>query len=168
LVTPIILFWLLNEQIPIDVFSLMQSIFWIVLFPIFDALLIRRLFEKQFQKIVFVFPGLAVFLIALLIGFIIGINKELLLTLPLLLFLAILFHNGLGYFLGYQISKLLGFSKMNARTIAIEVGMQNSGLGLTLANQFFNAAVALPSALFSIWHNLSGVIVAKFWKRNPN
>jgi BASS family bile acid:Na+ symporter len=69
----------------------------------------------------------------------------------------------LGYVLGYAISKALKVSEKNSRTIAIEVGMQNSGLGLALANQFFNSAVALPSALFSIWHNLSGVYVAKKW-----
>jgi BASS family bile acid:Na+ symporter len=80
-----------------------------------------------------------------------------------MLFLAVVLHNGLGYAFGYTISKLLHFTEKNARTIAIEVGMQNSGLGLALANQFFNAAVALPSALFSIWHNLSGVFIAKKW-----
>ena len=141
----------------------MKSIFWIVVFPILDALLIRHFFEKQFQKIAFVFPSLAILLISILVAFIIGINKSLLIDMPLLLFLAVILHNGLGYVFGYGLSKILRFSEINARTIAIEVGMQNSGLGLTLANQFFNVSAALPSALFSIWHNLSGVFVAKKW-----
>ena len=163
LLTPLILYALLAQEVPIDVVELMKSVFWIVFFPIMDALVIRHYFEKQFQKISFVFPTFAILLISLVVAFIIGIDKNMLITVPMLLFVAVVLHNGLGYVLGYVISKSLRFSEKNARTIAIEVGMQNSGLGLALANQFFNAAVALPSALFSIWHNLSGVFVAKKW-----
>lgn len=164
LLTPIILYILLEEEVPIDILELMKSIFWIVFFPIMDALVIRHYFEKQFQKISFVFPTLAIFLISLVVAYIIGINKSLLITMPLLLFFAIILHNGLGYMSGYYISKMMSFSEKNSKTIAIEVGMQNSGLGLALANQFFNASVALPSALFSIWHNISGIILAKKWQ----
>ncbi len=163
LLTPLILFGLLAEDMPIDALTLMKSVFWIVVFPIIDALVIRHFFEKQFQKVAFIFPSLAILLISFLVAFIVGINKDLLLTLPLILFLAIILHNSLGYTLGYHVTKLFGFSKKEARTIAVEVGMQNSGLGLALANQFFSAMAALPSALFSIWHNLSGVILAKVW-----
>jgi BASS family bile acid:Na+ symporter len=163
LLTPLMIYLFLMEQMPIDTFALMKSVFWIVVFPIFDALVIRHFFEKQFQKIAFVFPAIAIFLISLLVAYIIGINKDLLLTLPLLLLLAIVMHNGLGYLLGYYVSKLFGFAIKDSRTIAIEVGMQNSGLGLALASQFFSAAATLPSALFSIWHNLSGILIAKKW-----
>ena len=163
LLTPLILYALLAQEVPLDIAELMKSVFWIVFFPIMDALVIRHYFEKQFEKISFVFPSIAILLITLVVVFIIGIDKDLLLTMPLLLFLAVVLHNGFGYVFGYSISKALRFSEKNSRTIAIEVGMQNSGLGLALANQFFNTAVALPSALFSIWHNLSGVFVAKKW-----
>ncbi|HKK11308.1 MAG TPA: bile acid:sodium symporter family protein, partial [Flavobacteriaceae bacterium] len=138
LLTPIILYALLAQEVPIDVVELMKSVFWIVFFPIMDALVIRHYFEKQFQKISFVFPTLAILLISLVVAYIIGIDKDMLITVPMLLFLAVVLHNGLGYVLGYVISKTFRFSETNARTIAIEVGMQNSGLGLALANQFFN------------------------------
>ena len=128
-----------------------------------DALVIRHYFEKQFQKISFVFPTLPILFISVVVAFIIGANRSLLTTMPLILFLAIILHNGLGYATGYFITKMMRFSEKNARTIAIEVGMQNSGLGLALANQFFNASAALPSALFSIWHNISGIFIAKKW-----
>ena len=163
LLTPVVLYLLLAKEVPLDMMELMKSVFWIVFFPIMDALVIRHYFEKQFQKISFVFPSIAILLISFVVAFIIGIDKDLLLSVPLLLFFAVILHNGLGYVLGYAISKALKVSEKNSRTIAIEVGMQNSGLGLALANQFFNSAVALPSALFSIWHNLSGVYVAKKW-----
>jgi BASS family bile acid:Na+ symporter len=80
-----------------------------------------------------------------------------------LLFTAIVLHNGLGFTAGYTVSRIFGLSKTNSRTLAIEVGMQNSGLGLALANQFFNTMVALPSVLFSVWHNIAGVSLAKKW-----
>ena len=163
LLTPLILYVLLAEEVPLDIAELMKSVFWIVFFPIMDALVIRHYFEKQFEKISFVFPSIAILLISLVVAYIIGADKNLLITLPVLLFAAVVLHNGLGYVLGYSISKMLRFSEKNSRTIAIEVGMQNSGLGLALANQFFNATVALPSALFSIWHNLSGVFLARKW-----
>lgn len=168
LLTPLILYALLSQEVPLDISELMKSVFWIVFFPIMDALVIRHYFEKQFEKISFVFPSIAILLISLVVAFIIGIDKSLLITMPLLLFLAVVLHNGFGYILGYFISKALRFSEKNSRTIAIEVGMQNSGLGLALANQFFNTATALPSALFSIWHNLSGVFVAKKWASSSN
>ena len=166
LLTPLILYVLLAQEVPLDVTELMKSIFWIVFFPIMDALVIRHYFEEQFQKISFIFPSIAIVFISVVVAYIIGIDKDLLVGVPVLLFLAVVLHNGLGYILGYFISKMLRFSEKNARTIAIEVGMQNSGLGLALANQFFSAAVALPSALFSIWHNLSGVFLAKKWALN--
>lgn len=81
--------------------------------------------------------------------------------------LAVILHNLIGLVSGYSVSRLVGFDERVSRTIAIEVGMQNSGLAVALANQFFSTAAALPGALFSIWHNVSGSILAGFWKRHP-
>jgi len=79
----------------------------------------------------------------------------------------VVLHNGLGLAGGYGLAKLCGFDTRVCRTIAIEVGMQNSGLGVALANQFFSATAALPGALFSVWHNLSGSLLAGYWARRP-
>jgi BASS family bile acid:Na+ symporter len=72
-------------------------------------------------------------------------------------------HNSAGLFLGYFTSRFLGFGPTESRTLAIEVGMQNSGLAVALAIKYFTATAALPGAIFSIWHNLSGSILAGFW-----
>jgi BASS family bile acid:Na+ symporter len=77
--------------------------------------------------------------------------------------LAVVLHNLGGLSGGYYISRLLGFDIRQSQTIAIEVGMQNSGLGVALALQFFSATAALPGALFSVWHNVSGSILASVW-----
>jgi BASS family bile acid:Na+ symporter len=65
----------------------------------------------------------------------------------------------------YQLARLAGYPAVICRTLAIEVGMQNSGLSVALAVKYFSATAALPGALFSIWHNLSGALLAGFWVR---
>ena len=75
-------------------------------------------------------------------------------------------HNLLGLTTGYWTPRLLGYDRQTCRTIAIAVGMQNSGLAVALANNYFSATAALPGALFSIWHNVSGSLLAGVWSRN--
>ncbi|MDD9896293.1 MAG: bile acid:sodium symporter, partial [Gammaproteobacteria bacterium] len=79
--------------------------------------------------------------------------------------LAVIFHNSFGLAGGFFISRLCGFNLKQSQTIAIEVGMQNSGLGVALALQYFSATAALPGALFSVWHNISGSVLASIWGR---
>jgi BASS family bile acid:Na+ symporter len=79
--------------------------------------------------------------------------------------LAVMLHNALGLAGGYLLPRLFGFNERICRTLAIEVGMQNSGLGVALATQFFSATAALPGAVFSVWHNLSGSFLAAWWTR---
>ena len=76
------------------------------------------------------------------------------------MFLAVILHNGSGLAAGYGFARLFRFGKKTAVTIAIEVGMQNSGLAVALCKQFFSIASALPGAIFSVWHNLSGAVFA--------
>jgi BASS family bile acid:Na+ symporter len=77
----------------------------------------------------------------------------------------VLLHNGLGLFSGYAIAKWLGYDDKICRTLAIEVGMQNSGLGVALATKYFTTLTALPGAFFSIWHNITGSLLAAYWTR---
>jgi len=81
--------------------------------------------------------------------------------------LAVILHNGIGLFCGYWGGRLLGFSESVCRTLAIEVGMQNSGLAAQLGKTYFSVVAALPGALFSVWHNISGSLLASFWQGKP-
>ncbi|MEE9551852.1 MAG: bile acid:sodium symporter, partial [Gammaproteobacteria bacterium] len=81
---------------------------------------------------------------------------------------AVILHNCLGLLGGYYIPRMLGFNMQICRTLAIEVGMQNSGLGVALADKFFIASAALPGAIFSIWHNISGSFLAGYWSRQKD
>jgi BASS family bile acid:Na+ symporter len=101
----------------------------------------------------------------LLIACIVGLNRATILTWPWLAALAVMLHNGIGLAGGYAGARLAGCTRRDARTMAIEVGMQNSGLGVALAVKHFGVATALPGALFSLWHNLTGVGLARIWRK---
>lgn len=102
----------------------------------------------------------------LIIAIIVALNHERLGELSLLLLLAVVLHNLTGLLGGYAVPRLLGYDTTVCRTLAIEVGMQNSGLAVALAMKYFAPLAALPGALFSIWHNLSGSLLAALWRRS--
>lgn len=163
--TPAIVYLVLEQQVEIDFWAMVQSVFWIVVFPLIDGLILRRIFRKRLEPFLRYFPSLSVMVIALLIACIIGLSQKTLLAFPVLVFLAVVLHNGMGLAAGYGLARLAKCSKRDARTLAIEIGMQNSGLGVALAVKHFGAASALPGALFSLWHNISGVSLARRWRR---
>jgi len=93
----------------------------------------------------------------------VALNEQKLALLGPLIFVAVALHNGIGLLAAYGISRALKLDVVRSRTIAIEVSMQNSGLGVALALKYFSPLAALPGALFSIWHNIVGSIVAAYW-----
>lgn len=164
LLTPAIIYFVLEQQVEIDFWSMVQSVFWIVVFPLVDGLILRRIFRRRLEPLLRYFPALSIMVIALLIACIIGLNQKTLLAFPVLVFAAVVLHNSFGLGIGYGMARLCKCSKRDARTLAIEVGMQNSGLGVALAVKHFGVASALPGALFSLWHNISGVALARRWR----
>ncbi|MFW6323643.1 MAG: bile acid:sodium symporter family protein [Desulfovibrionales bacterium] len=163
--TPAICYLILEQTVDIDLQAMISSVFWIVVFPLVDGLILRRILRHRLKPLLAWFPSLSITIIALLIACIIGLNESLLRTYPFLALTAVILHNGFGLAAGYGAGRLLGFSERDARTLSIEVGMQNSGLGVALAVKHFGAASALPGALFSLWHNVTGVSIAKVWRR---
>ncbi|SDL47328.1 bile acid:Na+ symporter, BASS family [Maridesulfovibrio ferrireducens] len=160
ILTPAIIYLVLNQQIEIPFLPMVESVFWIVVFPLVDGLVFRKLFRKKIDPIIHIFPSLSILVIALLIACIIGLNHDMLATFPVLVFVAVVLHNLGGLAAGYWGGRITGLSHQDSLTLAIEVGMQNSGLGVALATKYFGAASALPGALFSLWHNISGVYLA--------
>ncbi|MDC3091286.1 bile acid:sodium symporter family protein [Rickettsiales bacterium] len=165
LLTPIWIFFLADESIQIDVRNLIVSTFWIVVFPLLDGILLRRFFKKKIKKILKIFPKISEIFIALIVGIIFSLNNELFEKISSALLIVIFLHNVLGLFIGYYVSSILKFPDEVKKTIAIEVGMQNSGLGMTLSIIHFNKIVALPSAIFSLWHNLSAIMLILLWSK---
>jgi BASS family bile acid:Na+ symporter len=104
-------------------------------------------------------------LLSAAIGAIIGVNADKILSAAFTIFAVVILHNLFGLLLGYGAGSALGATEPKKRAIAVEVGMQNSGLAVALAMAHFNPVAAIPGAIFSVWHNISGPILATWWTR---
>lgn len=163
---PALSFFYLNQVVPVPVEGMLKSIFMIVLLPVLLGTLINSYFSQKLRFFQPVFPLLSSISIILIIAIIVGLNHNNLMDLAMPVLLAVCCHNLLGLIFGYGIPKLLKYDTQTCRTICIEVAMQNSGLSVALAIKYFSSAAALPGALFSIWHNISGSLLAFYWRRN--
>ena len=161
--TPILIFLLSNKNIDINVISLIKSSFFIVFLPVFFGL-IFKIFVPM-HKFLKLLPKISEFFIAFIIGIIFSLNLNFLNQLSYSLFFCIVLHNLIGLSMGFLIGGILGLSLREKKTISIEVGMQNSGLGMALSVLHFSKIVALPSAIFSLWHNISAVGLVYCWKK---
>jgi BASS family bile acid:Na+ symporter len=158
--------WLyLGQTVTVPVTSMFLSILKIVILPVAIGVTINTLMHRVVKKIQFIFPVIAVIAIVLIIAIIAALNNERLSSVGAVLLLAVVLHNLVGLVSGYGIAGLLGFDARIRRTLAVEVGMQNSGLSVALAIKYYSATAALPGALFSIWHNISGSLLASWWSR---
>ena len=161
--TPILIFLLSHKNIDINVISLIKSSFFIVFLPVFFGLIFKFFISiHKFSKLL---PKISEFFIAFIIGIIFSLNFNLLDQLSYSLIFCIVLHNLIGLSVGFLISGFLGLSFREKKTISIEVGMQNSGLGMALSILHFSKIVALPSAIFSLWHNISAVGLVYCWKK---
>ncbi|MHA3116460.1 bile acid:sodium symporter family protein [Acinetobacter sp. ANC 4635] len=158
ILTPAIFYLLASQWIEIHASSMLLSILQVVLFPIALGLVMRILLKNKINTYIEVMPLISVVAI-------IAASKTALLQSGLLVLLIVALHNGLGFLLGFWASRILGLSYFDSKAVAIEVGMQNSGLGVALAAVHFAASplTALPSAIFSLWHNISGPALASYW-----
>lgn len=145
--------------------QMLWDILRIVILPVLGGVLINTLFSSFLHRIKTVLPAVSVAAIVIIIGIVIALNHERIGDIGGRLLLAVALHNALGLLLGYAIPRLLGRDMKTARTLAIETGMQNSGLAVALAIKYFTPLSALPGALFSLWHNLTGSLLASYWGR---
>lgn len=163
--TPLLALWLAGQYMPVDAGSMAVSVVQIVLIPVVLGLVLRMLFNSLVLKVNALLPWISVLAITFVVTIIIAGSAQAILSAGLLVLVAVILHNGLGLLLGYGAGVLLRVPDDARRTMAIEVGMQNSGLAGGLAKQYFSPEAALPAAVFSVWHNLSGAMVAAYWRR---
>jgi len=128
------------------------------------GVVIKTYFGHLMERVKSVLP--VVLSIVLVIAIVAALNADNLMTVTSVIVIAVVLPNLLGLAAGYFIARGLGYDIKIARTLAIEVGMQNSGLGTALAIKYFCAIAALPGALFSVWHNLSGAVLAQYWRKH--
>ncbi|PAY14264.1 bile acid:sodium symporter family transporter [Bacillus sp. 7705b] len=163
--TPVLIMLFAKEWLPVSPGSLFISILQAVLIPIIAGLVVKIFFKKQVSKAVHALPLVSVIGIVAIVSAVVSGNRENLLQSGLLIFSVVILHNGFGYLLGFLCAKLLKMDYASQKAIAIEVGMQNSGLGAALATAHFSPLSAVPSAIFSVWHNLSGSLLATYWSK---
>ena len=168
ILTPGIVWLLFHQRIDLDFAAMAMSVFWIVVFPLVGGLILRRLLRSRIQPLLKIFPSVSILAISLVIACVMGLNQQTLLAWPLLIMGAVVCHNLAGFGLGYAAARLIGSDARDARTLSIEVGMQNSGLGVALAHAYFSVQAALPGALFSLEQNLAGIVLARSWKRKDD
>ncbi|WP_447505389.1 bile acid:sodium symporter family protein [Acinetobacter pittii] len=163
--TPAIFYLLASQWLKIDAASMFISILQVVLLPIVVGLILRTWLKRQVESYIQVMPLVSVIAIVAIVAAIIGGSKAAILQSGLLILVVVILHNGLGYLLGFTAARFFKLPYADSKAIAIEVGMQNSGLGVALAAVHFAASpiTAVPSAIFSLWHNISGPALATYW-----
>ncbi len=164
-VTPALFYLFASQWIEIDPYAMFISIVKIVILPIVGGVLINTLFRKVVSQVVVCLPMVSVFAIISIVAAVVAVSADRLATTGLLIFAVVVLHNCLGYLFGYILGRAFKLGLAQKKTVAIEIGMQNSGLAVALANGLaskgaIDPIAAVPGAIFSVWHNISGPIIA--------
>ena len=164
-VTPALFYLFASQWLEVDPIGMFISIVQIVILPIVGGVIINALFRTTINKVVIALPLVSVFAIIAIVAAVVAVSAEKIATTGILIFVVVALHNCIGYALGFVLAKVCGFKLKQKKTLAIEIGMQNSGLAATLgmslaAKAAVNPVVAVPGAIFSVWHNISGPIIA--------
>lgn len=165
LATPWLTWLYVGESVPVDAGAMLLSVAQLVLLPVLAGTLLNSVLPAGTRRVAPWLPLFSMLAICLIIAIVVALNVESLATLAGVVVASVVLHNAAGLAAGYALARAAGAGRRTARTLSIEVGMQNSGLAVALALQFFDARAALPGALFSVWHNLSGAVLAGHWRR---
>ncbi|WP_328539754.1 bile acid:sodium symporter family protein [Streptomyces sp. NBC_00344] len=160
LVTPPLTLLLAGTYLPVDAGSMMTDILKTVLLPVLAGLAVRFLAGRYIDRLLGALPWLSAATVAVIVAVVVGGSAETIKSAAAMVLLAVVLHNGLGLLLGYGAGKVARLGRPGSRAMAFEVGMQNSGLAASLATAHFSPLAALPAAIFSVWHNISGALVA--------
>ncbi|MCA0149284.1 bile acid:sodium symporter family protein [Rossellomorea vietnamensis] len=165
--TPLILLGLAGQWLPVNPVAMFLSIVQVIILPITLGLVIRKLFPGTVEKSLNVIPLISVLAIIIIVSAVVSANVENIASSGAIIFTAVILHNLFGLGLGYGTGVLMKLDEGTRRAISIEVGMQNSGLGVALATAHFGPLAALPSVIAAVWHNISGPILATVWSKKP-
>jgi len=165
--TPFITKLLIGQTVSVDVVNMFISIVKVVIVPIGLGFVINKFFGKITEKFVKILPLVSVMAIVAIVASVVSANSAKIMTSGLLIIAVVILHNSLGYALGFGASKLFGLDLQKRKAVAIEVGMQNSGLATSLAATAFAQypLATIPGAVFSVWHNISGAVLANIFSK---
>ena len=165
--TPAITYLLLQKTVNVDVWAMFISIVQVVIVPIVLGFVINKLFAKITRALVDVLPAVSVTAICMIVACVVSHNAARILATGMLVFGVVFLHNMLGYLCGFVLGKILRLDTAKTKALSVEVGMQNSGLATSLAGSAFPelAMATVPGAIFSVWHNISGALLASVYRR---
>jgi len=163
--TPILTWFYAGTGIAVPVLSMLASIAEIVVLPVVSGMLLNWWIGTRWPDRDGWCALVSAVAIGIVIAIIVALNAGAIATLGALVLVAVILHNAIGLTAGYAVTRVVTGDTIAARTVAIEVGMQNSGLAVALAQQYFSATAALPGAIFSVWHNVSGALLAALCAR---
>lgn len=166
--TPFMVWLFAGTMVEVDALGMLMSIVCVVIAPIVGGLLCQRYLPHFTHGVVDYLPAFSTIMITMVVGIVVSHNANRLLSGGFLVILAVICHNLSGLILGNIIGRLLHLSRPKCIAISIEVGMQNSGLASSLAVIHFATypLAAIPGAVFSVWHNISGALMAKWYVRS--
>ncbi len=167
ILTPALTYLYLRTSVNVDVKAMFLSIIQVVLIPIGLGILINHFLGKYTEKVKDALPSVSVTAICLIVAAVVSHNSEKILSTGAIIFVIVILHNLLGYLCGYLIGVVFRMDMPRKKAISIEIGMQNSGLATSLAASAFPqlAMATVPGAIFSVWHNISGAILAGIFRR---
>ena len=163
--TPALIYLFAHEWLQVSFISMFWSVVQVILIPIIIGFVLQKLFKTFADKTATALPIVSVVAISLILASVVGSSKAQILATGLLIFAVVILHNLIGYILGYTFAKILKLDRPDKKAVSIEVGMQNSGLAVSLATVHFNPLSAVPGAVFSLIHNITGPILAKYWNK---
>ena len=173
LLTPLLVWLIAGTMVDVDTLGMLQSIVYVVIAPIIAGLLCQRFLPRLTKGLVPYLPAFSTIVICLVVGIVVSHNATRLLVGGFVVVIAVMLHNLLGLLIGFLTGRLLRLSRPKCVALSVEVGMQNSGLASSLAVLHFSAypLAAIPGAVFSVWHNISGALAAHFlnvakWQRD--
>ncbi len=166
ILTPLLTKWLAGSIIEVNAWGLFLDTVQVVVLPVVLGLAAKTYLPRITQRILPAAPLVAVIFIVLIVSSIVGLGKDRIINAGPMLIGAVFSLHALGFLFGYLLTKLTAGDEIVARTISVEVGMQNSGLGVVLArSNFADPLVAIPSAISSVFHSLIGSLLAAIWSR---
>lgn len=165
--TPLLTYFYAGQRVDVDMVSMFLSIVKVVILPIALGFLVNHFFHTFTERAVEVLPLISTTAIVAIVAAVVSANSAKIMTSGLLILAVVILHNVLGYTLGYCVGKALKLDTTKCRAISIEVGMQNSGLATSLAAAHFAQypMATIPGAVFSVWHNVSGAVLANLFVR---
>ncbi|MDQ0204029.1 bile acid:sodium symporter family protein [Pectinatus haikarae] len=164
ILTPLLLLFFAGKWISIDFFAVLLSIMEMVFLPVAAGILFNRFCGAAAEKVRYIMPVVSAMTVIILVGTVVSLSAGTLADMGLKILAAVVLYNTCGLAAGYFSARFFIVEEASVRTLAISTGMKNSGLAASLAIMHFTAAAGIPAAIFSVWHNVSGSLLAAYIK----